>query len=141
MKLIVATITVAIIAALAHHHHHQNLFEPALRFFFPHGLAVEIPPEHRPAIIARVDFSNDSLRLSSGKLTKIFERIDENDDDERDDAPLLTHPETIIFDKSGKMYIMNENAKLVSLTDFRPMADSVTKNNDDDDGGSRGPRR
>jgi len=37
------------------------------------------------------------------------------------------NPETVIFDGDGTMYVMNENAKLVSLTDFEPSG-----GNDDD---------
>ena len=33
------------------------------------------------------------------------------------------HPETIVFDTRGTMYIMNEHAKLVSLTDVAPKTD------------------
>lgn len=105
--IILLSIIVVVIAALA------RTYEPHL---FPHGYAVEIPPQHRPAI-SKVDPSNISLRLSSGKLTKIYERKEEGEGQ----VPLLVHPETIIFDNHGKMYIMNENAKLVSLTDFEPM--------------------
>ena len=63
-------------------------------------------------------------------MTKIYERIENTTGDDGDDneqrpttipPPLLINPETILFDNHGKMYIMNENAKLVSLTDFEPM--------------------
>jgi len=77
----------------------------------PHGPAVDIPPQRRP-VTSPVDPSNKSLRFSSGKLTKIVERVEEGRE------PLLILPETIVFDNSGTMYVMNENAKLVSLTDF-----------------------
>jgi len=80
----------------------------------PHGPAVNIPPHHRP--VARlVDPNNASLRFSGGKLTKIYERFENEGSD-----PLLVAPETILFDAKGVMYIMNENAKLISLTDFQP---------------------
>ena len=79
----------------------------------PHGPAVDIPPEHQPKSSA-VDPNNTSLRLSSGKLKIIHERVEEGKD------PLVIHPETIVFDNEGTMYVMNEHAKLVSLTDFKP---------------------
>jgi len=92
-------------------------------FLLPHGPAVEISPLHRP-VISEVDPSNESLRLKGGRLTKIYERME---DGRREHGPLLFHPETILFDNGGIMYIMNEGAKLVSLTDFRP------KDDDDDE--------
>jgi len=46
--------------------------------------------------------------------------------------PLLTNPETIMFDGKGTMYIMNENAKLVSLTDFKPQAEKGATDNGND---------
>jgi len=64
-----------------------------------------------------VDPTNVSLRLASGKVMKIYERIEDGRE------PLLIHPETILFDTSGTMYIMNENAKLVSLTDVEQKTD------------------
>ena len=40
--------------------------------------------------------------------------------------PLLINPETIIFDNDGTMYIINEDAKLVSLHDFQPLVEEDT---------------
>eukprot|EP00585_Thalassiosira_rotula_P018078 CAMPEP_0196194836 /NCGR_PEP_ID=MMETSP0912-20130531/155_1 /TAXON_ID=49265 /ORGANISM="Thalassiosira rotula, Strain GSO102" /LENGTH=436 /DNA_ID=CAMNT_0041467181 /DNA_START=1 /DNA_END=1311 /DNA_ORIENTATION=- len=80
----------------------------------PHGPAVNIPPHHRP-VTTPVDPNNASLRFSGGKLTKIYERFENDGND-----PLLVAPETILFDDKGVMYIMNENAKLISLTEFQP---------------------
>ena len=54
----------------------------------------------------------------SDKVMKIYERIEEYGR-----KPLLVHPETIVFDTRGTMYIMNEHAKLVSLTDVAPKTD------------------
>ena len=109
---VLTSIIVIVVAALAHTYRSHLL---------PHGPAVAIPPHHRPAI-SHVDPSNISLRLSSGKLTKIYERRSSSSEDDGGPPPLLVHPETIIFDNHGKMYIMNEYAKLISLTDFEPAA-------------------
>mmetsp|Transcript_8156 Transcript_8156/g.17625 ORF Transcript_8156/g.17625 Transcript_8156/m.17625 type:complete len:461 (-) Transcript_8156:201-1583(-) len=103
------------------------LFSIVVRLFpvphiLPHGPAVTIPRNHRPVTTTKFD-NVVSLTLDGGKLTKIYERVDddENDDGSRSNSkePLLTGPETILFDNEGIMYIMNENAKLISLTDFR----------------------
>lgn len=78
---------------------------------FPHGRPVDLAPSNRhtgPSI----DASNDSLRLSHGKLTKIYERVEEGK------QPLLIGPETIIFNK-GIMYTMTEENKLISITNFQ----------------------
>jgi sugar lactone lactonase YvrE len=40
--------------------------------------------------------------------------------------PLLINPETIIFDNDGTMYIINEDAKLVSLHDLQPLVEEDT---------------
>jgi hypothetical protein len=37
--------------------------------------------------------------------------------------PLLVNPETVIFGNDGTMYIINEDAKLVSLHDFQPLVE------------------
>lgn len=80
-------------------------------YLLPHGPAVAIPPEHRLATSV-VDPNNASLRFSGGKLTRIVERVEDGR------QPLLVKPETVVFNNKGVMYIMNQNAKLVSLTDF-----------------------
>ncbi|KAL7540492.1 hypothetical protein ACHAXR_013440 [Thalassiosira sp. AJA248-18] len=95
-------------------------FQLLLPYLLPHGPAVDIPPQHRP-VSSVVDPNNTSLRLSGGKLTKIYERVDEGNK-----QPLLVKPETIVFDNRGVMYIMNENAQLVSLTDFEQVDDRAT---------------
>jgi len=89
------------------------LIQKLMPHLLPHGPAFDIPPQHQPKS-STVDPNNTSLRLSSGKLKIIHERIEEGKD------PLVIHPETIVFDNVGTMYVMNEYAKLVSLTDFKP---------------------
>ena len=110
------------------------VYEKAKPYLLSHGPAVDIPSQHQPSV-SSIDMNNVSLRLSSGKLTKIYERgIYERTDldalaksfgieKSRKNKPLLTLPETILFDNNGIMYIMNENAKLISLTDFQPTKD------------------
>lgn len=86
----------------------------------PHGPAVDVPADYCPEG-SSFDPSNVSLRLSSGGLTKIYERFDDDEGGEgRRPRPLLVGPETIVFDGDGTMFLMNEDAKLVSLADFRP---------------------
>lgn len=81
---------------------------------FPHGRAVDLAPSNRHSG-APLDSSNVSLRLSSGKLTKIYERVGEEGS-----TRLLVAPETIIFDNSGTMYTLTEQpSKLVSITDIQ----------------------
>ncbi len=80
---------------------------------FPHGRPVDLAPSNRHSG-APIDSSNVSLRLSNGKLTKIYERLEE------EGSPrLLVGPETIIFDDSGTMYTLTEQSKLVSITDIQ----------------------
>ena len=81
--------------------------------FFPHGRPVHLAPSNRHSG-PPFDPSNFSLRVSSGKLTKIYERLEENGS-----GRLLIGPETIIFDNNGVMYTLTEQSKLVSLTDFQ----------------------
>jgi len=95
----------------------------SLPYLLPHGPAVDIPKQHQPAI-SNVDPSNISLQMSEGRLTKIYERFDNEDDEQKEKERLLTLPETILFDNNGIMYIMNDNAKLISLTDFQKSKDN-----------------
>ena len=91
-----------------------------LRFLLPHGPAFHIPAANLPNCVPAVDPSNVSLRLSNGKSAKIYERKVEGR------MPLLVNPETIIFGNDGTMYIINEDAKLVSLHDFQPLVEEDT---------------
>jgi sugar lactone lactonase YvrE len=79
---------------------------------FPHGRPVDLALSNRHSG-PPMDPSNVSLRLSGGKLTKIYERVDEQG------SRLLVGPETIIFDNNGIMYTLTEQSKLVSLTLFQ----------------------
>ena len=65
-----------------------------------------------------MDPSNDSLQLSNGKLTKIYERV------EKEGSPLLVGPETIIFDADGTIFTLTEQSKLVSITDIRQRSEN-----------------
>lgn len=94
-------------------------FKQLLPHLFPHGPAVAI--QHRPQCTA-IDPDNKSMTFAGGKLTKIYER------NNKEQQPLLTKPETILFDNRGVMYIMNENAKLISLTDFEQQEDRSDDN-------------
>ncbi len=67
-----------------------------------------------------VDYNNQSL-ARQGKLHKIYERTSTGQ------PSLLKGPETPIVDPaSGILYILTEEANLVSLTDFQPMEPSQT---------------
>jgi hypothetical protein len=80
----------------------------------PYGTAVILTD--RPSFKA-VDFSNDKLMGRYGKLSKIYERLN---DDDLEAEPLLKGPETVVFNpRSGTMYVLTEEALLVSLTDFQ----------------------
>ena len=104
-----------------------------LPYLLSNGTPVDILPENRPNT-APVDPNNDSLRFAGGKLTKIYERYDDECEAMHSFAerlqcrkgrpPLLIKPETVVFDDKGVMYIMNENAQLVSLTDFKKSDDN-----------------
>eukprot|EP00934_Nitzschia_sp_Nitz4_P004608 Nitzschia sp. Nitz4//scaffold9_size221794//91527//93025//NITZ4_001345-RA/size221794-snap-gene-0.99-mRNA-1//1//CDS//3329560998//4598//frame0 len=61
---------------------------------------------------ADLDPSNDLLTAKYGKLSKIYERLEEGQ------PPLLKGPETVFFDNQGTMYTATENGNLISLTDF-----------------------
>ena len=89
-----------------------RLIITSLPYLLPYGPAVDIPKQHQPAI-SQVDPSNISLQMSEGRLTKIYERFDNEDDEQQEKDRLLTLPETILFDNNGIMYIMNDNAKLI----------------------------
>jgi len=84
---------------------------------FPHGRPVDLAPSNRHSG-PPMDPTNVSLRLSHGKLTKIYERVEE------EGLPgLMVGPETLIFDNNGTMYTLTEQSKLVSITDFRQKRD------------------
>eukprot|EP00984_Skeletonema_dohrnii_P026051 scaffold15310_cov103-Skeletonema_dohrnii-CCMP3373.AAC.2 len=84
---------------------------------FPHGRPVDLAPSNRHSG-PPMDPTNVSLRLSNGKLTKIYERVEE------EGSPgLMVGPETLIFDNNGTMYTLTEQSKLVSITDFRQKRD------------------
>lgn len=95
----------------------QKFFKAQL---LPHGAAKPIPPGSK-LVYASVDNSNDSLQAKHGKLQKIFERIEEGKE------PLMKGLETIVFgkDKDTTMYILTEEANLVSLTNFVESEDGL----------------
>ncbi len=101
-KLLVITVAVLV---------HQLLSKQSL--LFPHGRPVDLAASDRHSG-PPMDPTNVSLRLSQGKLTKIYERVEEGN------SALLIGPETIIFDNDAVMYTLTEQAKLVSITDFTP---------------------
>lgn len=83
---------------------------------FARFVAFEDLPKFGP-----IDYTNTNLLgncTSTSKLKKIYERIE-------GDAPaLLKGPETPIVDPStGTLYVLTEEANLVSLTDFQPIHD------------------
>jgi len=67
----------------------------------------------RPTV-ATVDPSNDSLRFKHGKLSKIYQRKDSEDE-----PTLIKGPETIFFDPKGNMFTINDDANLIKLTDVQ----------------------
>jgi len=50
--------------------------------------------------------------LLESRLRKIVERVPDGHE------PIMKGPETVLFDNNGIMYVMTEDGKLVSLTDF-----------------------
>jgi len=86
---------------------------------YPFGSAVKM--ESRPKF-APVDPSNDSLQGKHGKLTKIYERYD----NETNENLLLKGPETVVVNpKDGIIYVLTEEALLVSLTDLQSFDDNA----------------
>ncbi|KAL7460057.1 hypothetical protein ACHAXS_000524 [Conticribra weissflogii] len=83
-----------------------------LPYLLPNGPPVHIPLSKRPR--PTLDRRNVSLRLSSGKVTKIYERLTEGQE------PLLIGPETVVLDNRGVIYSMTEDSKLVTLTKLQP---------------------
>lgn len=55
---------------------------------------------------------------SDGRLQKLYERIVDGRE------PLMKGPETVVFGNDGTMYVLTEEAKLLSLTEFESI-DSV----------------
>lgn len=95
------------------------IIQRLIPYLLPHGPAVDVAPQHRPVSVP-IDPNNKSLQFAGGgnKLTKIYERRD-GEDGNKQQQPLLVKPETILFDNENTMYIMNENAQLISLTNFQ----------------------
>mmetsp|Transcript_21699 Transcript_21699/g.45647 ORF Transcript_21699/g.45647 Transcript_21699/m.45647 type:complete len:416 (+) Transcript_21699:53-1300(+) len=83
-----------------------------LPYLLPNGPPVHIPLNNRPR--PTIDRSNVSLRLASGKVTKIYERLHEGQ------TPLLIGPETVVLDNRGVIHSMTEDSKLVTLTELQP---------------------
>ena len=81
--------------------------------FLPYGPAVPLDDERGPHRGPRADPANISLRLSSKKLTKIYERVEEGKD------PLVIKPETVILNNDGQIFLLSENGSLVTLVDIR----------------------
>ena len=79
----------------------------------PYGPAADIPLGRGPHLGPSADPSNESLRLSSKKLTKIYERVEEGK------HPLVIKPETIILNDDGQIFVLSENGKLVTLVDVQ----------------------
>lgn len=52
------------------------------------------------------------LLLIDGKLHRIYERVSEGGE------AVMKGPETVVFGNDGTLYVLTEEAKLVSLTDF-----------------------
>ena len=103
----------------------QKILRPNL---LPHGGAVGLAAHQRSSFL-EVDPTNDSLQGKHGKLTKIYERLDLDGDTE----PLLKGPETVVINpKDGTIYVLTEEALLVSLTDLKPHDDHASSNGDDD---------
>jgi sugar lactone lactonase YvrE len=87
--------------------------------FYPHGPAVLWSSDRKA--FAKMDKSNDSLQLKHGKTKRIYERFEKEGQ-----KPLLVGPETVVFDQDGIMYILTDQGKLVSLTDFKDGEDGTT---------------
>lgn len=68
-----------------------------------------------------MDYTNNSM-LKKGKLKKIYERLPEspNSSSSRTVTTLVKGPESpVIHPQTGTLYVMTEEANLVSLTDFQ----------------------
>ena len=98
-----AVLTVVIAVAL-------QRFSPSL---LPYGPAVPVDQHRGPHRGPRANPENTSLRLSSKKLTKIYERVEEGKD------PLVVKPETIILNNDGQIFLLSENGSLVTLVDIK----------------------
>lgn len=106
----------------------QKIMRPK---WLPHGPAVKLTT--RPSFL-EVDLSNDSLQGKHGKLTKIYERLDDNGGEGELSEPLLKGPETVVINpKDGTIYVLTEEALLVSLTDLKPHDDKSQIGDDDTD--------
>ena len=80
----------------------------------PFGSPQKLKWSDRPTF-ATVDPNNDSLSMKSNKLSKIYERRHHHEEEK-----LLTGPETVFFGpNTNNMYIVNEMANLIQLSDFQ----------------------
>jgi hypothetical protein len=93
----------------------QKLIKSSL---LPWGPARRVPARNKLAY-ANIDYSNDILQAKHGKLQKIFERVPEGEN------RLMKGAETIVFGTDGTMYVLTEEANLISLTDFQPSLDGL----------------
>jgi len=87
-------------------------------YTFPHGFAQRTPTHERPKF-SNVDIENDSMKAKSGKLRKIYENIPPGSE------PLVKGPESVLFDNGGTLFVLTEEAKLVSLTQFEDKPHSI----------------
>jgi Strictosidine synthase len=68
---------------------------------------------HPPLELGKVDTQNDLLQLHHNKTKKIFAAK----------GVALKGPETVVFGNDGSMYILSEDADLVKVHDFQPVAE------------------
>jgi sugar lactone lactonase YvrE len=95
-------------------------FQKSFRqFILPYGPAARISRGDRTEY-SSIDWTNDSLKTKHGRTKRIYERL------ENGDEPLMKGAETVVFGKDGTMYVLTEEANLLSLTDFEDDEDGVT---------------
>ena len=66
-------------------------------------------------------YNNHKLFFTDGRLTKIYERLAENE------KPLLKGPETVLFDNDGNMHALTEEGFLVTFTDLEEVPNTNKK--------------
>jgi hypothetical protein len=92
--------------------------KPFHKYLLPHGSPVDYDSRKS---YAHFDRANDSLQIKHGRTKRIYERMQEGQDE-----PLMVGPETIVYGKDGTLYILSDQGNLVSMTDFKDGDDGST---------------
>ncbi|GKZ00314.1 hypothetical protein MPSEU_000984300 [Mayamaea pseudoterrestris] len=97
----------------------QLLSKTYFDYLLPHGRPEKL--SERPSPLP-IDRNSDLLRFRHGRTQRIYERVEENV------KPKLHGPETVVINpKTGDLYVMTANARLLQLSDLEIDSNDATR--------------